>query len=103
MGNSARQTRRRDIAFQSKIIRINSEAPEEYYAAHLFKGRNEETKVDPPITVSFTVPEGVNADQLASLFWDGEKWVEVEGAHISEDSYFEAQGNTMGAYVLVTK
>jgi hypothetical protein len=73
------------------------------FSAHLFKGGDQQTKVDPFITIAFGIPEGADASDLAILFWDGEKWVEVKNAHVGEDGHFEAQVGVMGTYVLVTR
>jgi hypothetical protein len=64
------------------------------------------TSVSPvsgPITVSFAVPDNMKNANLAILYWDGSKWVEVPGGHMTADGHFEAPTNFTGTFVLVSK
>lgn len=54
------------------------------------------------VSLSFVIPDGMSADTLAILFWDGNEWVEVAGASQKGDR-FEAQGDHPGIFVLVGK
>jgi hypothetical protein len=53
-------------------------------------------------SLSFVIPDGMSADTLAILFWDGSQWVEVAGATQKGDR-FEAQVDYPGTFVLVGK
>lgn len=58
------------------------------------------------VLISFVIPEGVDASELAILYWDGTQWVEVEGTFtLNEDgiTYFAAYVNYTGTFVLVQR
>ena len=52
--------------------------------------------------LSFVVPDGMSADTLAILFWDGSQWVAVAGAN-QKGERFEAQVDYPGLFILVSK
>ena len=68
-------------------------------------------------TLSFVIPEGVDVDSLAILYWDGEAWVELSDGLILEDgkvvgqagflsadgTSFQATVTFTGIFVLVSK
>ncbi|HET7143997.1 MAG TPA: right-handed parallel beta-helix repeat-containing protein [Anaerolineales bacterium] len=59
-------------------------------------------------TISFMIPEGVEASKLAILFWNGTEWTDVKNTYVRNDpvtgdSYFEAFVNETGTFVLVQK
>ena len=58
--------------------------------------------VESQIAVSFTVPDNMKNANLAILYWDGGKWVEVPG-HMTPDGHFVATTDLIGTFVLVTK
>ncbi len=53
------------------------------------------------ITVKFDLPTGTNADDVAILFWDGEKWTEMNGKSVG--SNYEVTVPNGGTFVLVKK
>ena len=81
------------------------------------KDGENQNKVDEFIRISFKIPEGVSASDLAILYWDGAQWVELtdgltlgdgrnvaRGGFVSADGlYFEALVNFTGTFVLVKK
>jgi hypothetical protein len=52
------------------------------------------------VSLSFVIPDGMSADTLSILFWDGSQWVEVAGA-TQNSNRFEAQVDHPGTFVLV--
>jgi hypothetical protein len=80
------------------------------------KGENQNT-VDGFIKISFKIPAGTAVSELAILYWDGLKWVELTdglslgdgrivalGGFVSTDGlYFETLVNFTGIFVLVQK
>ncbi|MFN8411152.1 MAG: right-handed parallel beta-helix repeat-containing protein [Anaerolineales bacterium] len=73
------------------------------FSVSLLKNGEKQTVVSPFITVSFAIPNGVNPQKLAILFWDGQDWTEVENAYPSPDGHFEAIVEITGEYMLVSK
>jgi hypothetical protein len=53
------------------------------------------------ITIDFQLPDGVKAENVAVLFWDGTNWIEVTGA-ATKDGY-QASNSNGGVFVLVQK
>ena len=53
------------------------------------------------MTVSFTIPAGMEAETFAILHWDGSSWVE-ESVSV-ENGYVKAASSNTGAFVLVVK
>lgn len=54
------------------------------------------------ITIEFIVPTSDLGKDLAILFWDGSKWVEVEGSALN-GNLFTATVNATGFYILAAK
>jgi hypothetical protein len=72
------------------------------FTTSVIKNGASSSPVESPINVSFTVPENMKNANLAILYWDGGKWVEVSG-HMTPDGHFEALTNLTGTFVLVSK
>ena len=53
------------------------------------------------ITVSFMIPAGMSADTLSILFWDGNEWIEVDGAS-QVGNRLDVQVDYSGSFVLVS-
>ena len=51
--------------------------------------------------VSFVIPDGMSADGLAILFWNGREWVQVDANKAG--ARFEAQVDYTGIFVLVSQ
>ena len=77
------------------------------FTTGLEKDGSPQSKADPFIIVSFVVPDPLKDSNLAILFWDGSKWIEVSGGHKTTDEagvlHFEAATNLIGTFVLVTR
>jgi hypothetical protein len=81
----------------------------------ILRGGVAQSTVDGVVTVSFVVPDRLKKADLAILFWDGSKWVDLNGAifgngknvfdpgHGIPDGHFEAQVNFTGTFALVGK
>jgi hypothetical protein len=65
-------------------------------------GEQNSEQVEGMMTVSFVIPDSVSADELAILFWNRSKWVEVNGAGRAGER-FEAQVDYTGIFVLVSR
>lgn len=73
-----------------------------------------DTALDGLVSVSFIIPEDVQGEDFAILYWDGTEWVDLDaalfedgrtvfnGGYVTEDGYFEALTNFSGTFVLVT-
>ena len=74
------------------------------FEAQLFKDGEAQATSGRPIMVSFLIPEGVEKESLAILFWNGSEWEELTTTRISEDGlYFEGFTNKLGTFVLVSR
>jgi hypothetical protein len=60
-------------------------------------------ELEKPVVVSFIIPQGIDPQALSILFWDGTKWVELEGQVSADGLYFEVSTNLAGTFVLVSK
>lgn len=67
------------------------------------------------ILISFVIPQGANASNLAILYWNGSEWVDlreaafsdgwriIEPPHEADGGFFEAVVNFTGVFTLVSK
>ncbi len=67
------------------------------------------------VVISFIIPENLQGPDLAILYWDGSKWIDLDkanfddgravinGGYFTGDGYFEAITNFSGSFVLVKK
>ncbi|HCR70771.1 MAG TPA: hypothetical protein DIW23_04950 [Anaerolineae bacterium] len=71
--------------------------------------------LDGLVVVTFIIPDGMQGEDFAILYWDGTEWLDLDtatfedgrkvfnGGYITEDGYFEALTNFSGNFVLVKK
>ncbi len=71
--------------------------------------------LDGLVVVSFIIPDDMQGEDFAILYWDGTEWLDLDtatfddgrkvfnGGYVTEDDYFEALTNFSGNFVLVTK
>lgn len=60
-------------------------------------------ELEKSVVVSFILPEGVDAETLSIMFWNGEEWTDL-GGEVSDDGlYFEVSTQMVGTFVLVSK
>jgi hypothetical protein len=78
----------------------------------LFSEEVAQASASPFVTVSFLIPEGVDAEKLAILFWNGSEWVDLGGevgnvgphGKVEEGKlYFNVTTSYVGTFVLVSK
>lgn len=67
------------------------------------------------VIISFAIPQNMNAEDFAVLYWDGSEWVNLKDATFEDgrevfsagfntgDGYFQVVTNFSGKFVLVTK
>jgi hypothetical protein len=54
------------------------------------------------VVVSFNIPDGMQGEDFAILFWNGSEWEELAG-FVSEDGHFQVVTDQTGMFALVTK
>lgn len=71
--------------------------------------------LDGLVVTSFIIPDGMQGEDFAILYWNGTEWVDLDtatftdgrnvsnGGYVTKDGYFEAFTNFTGNFVLVKK
>ena len=67
--------------------------------------RNSQTvqSLEEPMTISFIIPDGIKADGLAIMLWDGTQWVKLDGKVSADGLHFEVITKSTGTFALVNK
>lgn len=66
------------------------------------KGGSPVDPLNPSGAVAFVIPEGVSADELTILFWNGSEWEDLGGA-VNEEGLFEVSTDKIGVFVLASQ
>ncbi len=71
----------------------------------LIKDNQEKRLAEPYITVSFVIPDDVNVDDLAILYWNGSKWTHLENtsdSYVDDIHYFDGVSHMTGIFALIS-